>query len=162
MLSEFVYLILLVVFWKNNPRIHLWVVARKGASINGVVVVCLRVVVTDDGWRISTTLDVDQQRCVLHKSLFDLLLSCKCVHNCLLFHSCQVSPVTLIKIINRFLLRVLNLWCVGHSYLVTLEYLRSATLLATGPGAVTLPISQAVICHLNWDSGLTSADEKHE
>ena len=55
-----------VVIWDDNPRVHNWVVTREGESLQGEVLITLRVNITVDLGGIAATLDVDQERGVLH------------------------------------------------------------------------------------------------
>ena len=114
---------------------------RKCESILREVLIELSVVITDDVGRVAAALDVDQERGVVNKGLDDL----PGVHDGLLLHPVQVGPVRGLEPRDGSVVCELYLGRVGDPDLVTLEYLRRAPFLATGPGTVTLPVPQLVV-----------------
>ena len=119
-------------------------------AYTGEVVISLGIVIADDVRRIAAALDVDQQRSVLHHCLLHLpaLVSRGPLH------PGQQRPVGVAEGVHppRAVAHKLYPGRVAHPDLVTLEYLRSAALLAAGPSAVTLAVTETVISDLRSKS----------
>ena len=119
-------------------------------AYSGEILISLRIVIADDIRRIAAALDVDQQRGVLHHGLLHLaaLVSRGPLH------PGQQRPVGVAEGVHTpgAVAHKLYPGCVAHPDLVTLEYLRSAALLAAGPSAVTLAVTKTVISDLRSKS----------